>query len=205
MNQRPLEMGVDMVTESGTKYLGGHSDLLAGAVVSGDFDISPVHDARSSFGGSLDPFASFLLERGMKTLPLRMERHNRNGLEVAEFLEDHPVVERVHYPGLKSHPQHALAKRLLSGCGGLMSFEVKGGRQAAEKAMRSMRLIKMATSLGGVESLVSMPLNTSHRPLPPEERKRLGITDSMLRVSLGIEDVEDLKEDLDQALRASQA
>ena len=204
MNQRPLEMGVDIVTESCTKYLGGHSDLLAGAVVSNAFDISAVHDARTSFGGSLDPFASFLLERGMKTLPLRMERHNRNGLEIARFLEDHPAVERVHYPGLESHPQHALAKRLLSGCGGLMSFEVKGGRQAAEKTMRSMRLIKMATSLGGVESLISMPLNTSHRPLPPQERKRLGITDSMLRVSLGIEDVEDLREDLDQALRASQ-
>lgn len=204
MNQRPLEAGVDVVVESGTKYLGGHSDLLAGAVISDVFDISPVQDARTSFGGSLDPFASFLLERGMKTLPLRMERHNRNGLEIAGFLEEHQAVERVHYPGLESHPQHALAKRLLSGCGGLMSFEVKGGRQAAEKAMRSMRLIKAATSLGGVESLISMPLNTSHRSLPPRERARLGITDSMLRVSLGIEDAEDLKEDLDQALRVSQ-
>ena len=204
VNQRPLEGGADIVMESGTKYLGGHSDLLAGAVISNGFDISPVFDKRTVLGGSLDPFAAYLLERGMKTLPLRMERHNRNGGTIARFLEDHPMVDAVHYPGLDSHPQHALAERLLSGFGGMMSFEVKGGRLAAEKTMRSMRLIKMATSLGGVESLVSMPLNSSHRPLPPEVRARLGITDSMLRLSVGIEDAEDLEEDLEQALRASQ-
>ncbi|HOB38678.1 MAG TPA: aminotransferase class I/II-fold pyridoxal phosphate-dependent enzyme [Methanomassiliicoccaceae archaeon] len=203
VNQRPLESGMDIVMESGTKYLAGHSDLLAGAVVSDGFDISPVHEKRSVLGGSLDPFASFLLERGLKTLPLRMERHNFNGMRIARFLEDHPAVERVHYPGLESHEQHELAKRLLSGFGGMLSFEVKGGRRAAENVMRSLRTIKMATSLGGVESLVSMPLNTSHRPLPPEERARMGITDSMLRLSVGIEDVEDLEADLDQALRAS--
>jgi methionine-gamma-lyase len=203
VNQRPLEAGVDLVMESGTKYFGGHSDLLAGAIVSNGFDLNPVWKKRIVMGGSLDPFVAFLLERGMKTLVVRMKCHNENGQAIAEYLEDHPRVEKVYYPGLKSHPQHELARKLMSGFGGMLSFEVKGGRKAAEKAMSSMKLIKMATSLGGVESLVSMPLNSSHAALPPQERARLGIRDSLVRLSVGIEDVEDLKEDLDAALRST--
>jgi cystathionine beta-lyase/cystathionine gamma-synthase len=150
----------------------------------------------------MDPLAAYLLERGMKTLALRVRCHNQNAMAVAEYLEDHPRVERVHYPGLESHPQRSLARRLMTGFGGMVSFEVKGGRSAAEGTMRSMKLVKMATSLGGVESLVSMPLNSSHAALPPEERARLGIKDNLLRLSVGIEDLEDLKADLDQALRS---
>lgn len=203
INQRPLEKGADLVMESGTKYLGGHSDLLAGAVVTDGLDLEPVARKRIVMGSSMDPLPAFLLERGMKTLAVRMRCHNENGMAIAEFLEDHPRVDGVHYPGLESHPQHALAKKLMSGFGGMLSFEVKGGRKEAERTMASMNLVKMATSLGGVESLVSMPLNSSHAALPPEERARLGIRDSLLRLSVGIEDVEDLKEDLDQALRSS--
>ncbi len=203
INQRPLEKGADLVMESGTKYLGGHSDLLAGAVITDGLDLEPVARKRIVLGGAMDPLPAFLLERGMKTLALRMRCHNQNGMAIAEYLEDHPRVDGVHYPGLESHPQHSLATRLMSGFGGMLSFEVKGGRREAERAMASMKLVKMATSLGGVESLVSMPLNSSHAALPPEERARLGIRDPLLRLSVGIEDVEDLKEDLDQALRSS--
>jgi cystathionine beta-lyase/cystathionine gamma-synthase len=197
-----LEAGVDLVMESGTKYLGGHSDLLAGAIVADGFDIGPIWKKRIVLGGAMDPLTAFLLERGMKTLVLRMKAHNENGMAIAEYLEDHPMVERVHYPGLRDHPQHGLARKLLSGFGGMLSFEIKGGRQAAEGAMSRMKMVKMATSLGGVESLVSMPLNSSHAALPAEERARLGIRDSLVRLSVGIEDVEDIKEDLDQALRS---
>jgi cystathionine beta-lyase/cystathionine gamma-synthase len=203
INQRPLEAGADLVMESGTKYFGGHSDLLAGAVVANDLDIAPVMRKRIVLGGSMDPMAAFLLERGMKTLALRVKCHNQNGLAIAEHLEDHPLVDRVYYPGLESHSQHALARKLMAGFGGMVSFEVKGGRKAAERVMSSMKLVKMATSLGGVESLVSMPLNSSHAAVPPEERARLGIRDSLVRLSVGIEDVEDLEEDLDQALRSA--
>lgn len=203
INQRPLESGADLVMESGTKYLGGHSDLLAGAIATRDLDLRPVMEKRTVLGGSADPLAAFLLERGMKTLALRVRCHNENAAAVAEFLEQHPMVERVHYPGLESHPQHALARKLMSGFGGMVSFEVKGGRKAAERTLGSMKLVKMATSLGGVESLASMPLNTSHSSVPPEERARLGIKDSLVRLSVGIEDAEDLKEDLDQALRSA--
>jgi len=203
-NQRPLEAGADLVMESGTKYLGGHSDLIAGAVAARSLDLEPVWKKRVVLGGSLDPFAAFLLERGMKTLAVRMERHNSNAQSVAEYLQDHPLVDRVHYPGLPEHPHHALAKRLLDGFGGMVSFEVKGGRRCAERTMSSLQVVKMATSLGGVESLASMPLNSSHHSMSPEERARLGIADGLIRLSVGIEDLEDLKEDLDQALRASQ-
>jgi cystathionine gamma-lyase len=203
INQRPLECGADLVMESGTKYLGGHSDLLAGAIVSDNVDLEPVMRKRVALGGTMDPFAAYLLERGMKTLAVRMRCHNHNAQEVAEFLQDHPRVERVHYPGLKDHPQHSLARKLMSGFGGMLSFEVKGGREGAERTMSSTRVIKMATSLGGVESLVSMPLNSSHHALPAKERERLGIRDSLLRLSVGIEDPVDLIEDLDLALRSN--
>jgi cystathionine beta-lyase/cystathionine gamma-synthase len=199
INTNPIELGVDLVCHSCTKYLNGHSDLIAGAVVGSKKDIEAIGAMRIQYGGSLDPLGAFLLSRGMKTLDLRMERHNRNGMEMARFLEGHPKVRAVHYPGLEAHPQHRLAMRQMRGFGGMVSFEVSG-REAAERALRSFKLVKKATSLGGVDSLVSMPLNSSHKSLPPQERARLGIKDGLIRLSLGIEDIEDLKADIDQAL-----
>jgi cystathionine beta-lyase/cystathionine gamma-synthase len=200
VNQNPISMGVDVVIHSCTKYLNGHSDLIAGAVVGKSAMIDSIWKKRVVFGGSLDPIGAYLLIRGMKTLVIRMARHNENGKAIAEYLEDHRKVERVYYPGLASHPQHELASRLLRGFGGMVSFEVAGGRDAAENVLRSLSLIKKATSLGGVDSLASMPLNSSHAALSPLDRARLGIKDSLIRLSIGIEDVEDLKEDIDQAL-----
>ncbi|MGD0057136.1 MAG: PLP-dependent aspartate aminotransferase family protein [Methanomassiliicoccales archaeon] len=200
VNQNPISMGVDMVIHSCTKYLNGHSDLIAGAVVGRRALIDSIWKKRVVFGGSLDPIGAYLLIRGMKTLVIRMTKHNENGKAIAEYLEGHRNVERVHYPGLESHPQHDLASRLLHGYGGMVSFEVAGGRGAAEKVLRSFSLIKKATSLGGVDSLASMPLNSSHSALSPSDRARLGIKDSLVRLSIGIEDVEDLKEDIDRAL-----
>lgn len=200
INQRPIDMGIDLVAHSCTKYLNGHSDLIAGVVLGREAEIESISKKRILYGGSMDPLGAFLLFRGLKTLAVRMERHNRNGTEVAQFLESHPKVERVHYPGLASHPQHGLAKEQMSGFGGMVSFEVLGGRKAAEKALRSFEVIKMATSLGGVDSLASMPLNSSHSSLTPQERQRLGIKDQLIRLSLGIEDAEDLRQDLERAL-----
>lgn len=200
VNQNPISMGVDVVVHSCTKYLNGHSDLIAGAVVGKSAMIDSIWKKRVVFGGSLDPIGAYLLIRGMKTLVIRMARHNENGKAIAKYLEDHRKVERVYYPGLASHPQHELASRLLRGFGGMVSFEVAGGRDAAENVLRSLSLIKKATSLGGVDSLASMPLNSSHAALSPSDRTRLGIKDSLIRLSIGIEDVEDLKEDIDQAL-----
>ncbi|MDD1773389.1 MAG: PLP-dependent aspartate aminotransferase family protein [Methanomassiliicoccales archaeon] len=200
VNQNPIDMGVDMIIHSCTKYLNGHSDLIAGAVVGKSQQIDSVWKKRVVFGGSLDPIGAYLLLRGMKTLVLRMAKHNENGKAIAEYLEDHAKVEAVHYPGLKSHPQHDLASRLMRGYGGMVSFEVVGGRSAAETVLRSFSLIKKATSLGGVDSLASMPLNSSHAALSPSDRARLGIKDSLIRLSIGIEDVEDIEEDIDGAL-----
>lgn len=200
VNQNPLDMGVDMVIHSCTKYLNGHSDLVAGVAVGKSDDIERVLKKRIVMGGVIEPMGAFLLLRGAKTLHIRMERHSQNGRAIAEFLEDHGKVERVYYPGLESHPQHSLARRLLEDFGGMVSFDIRGGRSAAERAMRSFEIFSRATSLGGVESLVSMPLNSSHAALSPEDRKRMGINDQLLRLSVGIEDVEDLKEDVDQAI-----
>jgi len=205
IHQRPLGWGVDMVVHSCTKYLNGHSDLIAGAVAGGGELMQSIQQKRIVLGGVLDPLACFLLLRGMRTLHVRMARHCENGRAIAEFLEDHPRVERVYYPGLRSHPQHELARKLLDDFGGMVGLDVKGGRKAAERTMRSFKLFAMATSLGGVESLVSMPLNSSHAALSSEDRRRMGINDQLLRLSVGLEDVEDLKEDLDQALRRGQA
>ncbi len=200
INQTPLDLGVDVVLHSATKYLNGHSDLIAGAAAGSREDMEKVSKKRILFGGSLDPMGAFLLMRGMKTLEVRMERHNRNALLVAKFLEKHEMVERVHYPGLPSHPQHELAEKQMRGFGGMVSFEVAGGREGAEKLLRSVRLIKRATSLGGADSLVSMPLNSSHSSLSPAERQRLGIPDSLVRLSVGIEDAQDIIDDLNRGL-----
>lgn len=202
--QRPLEMGVDLVVHSATKYLGGHGDAVAGVMVgSRDF----VKKARSTvlrhFGAPLGPFEAWLILRGMQTLPLRVERHSANALAVAQFLEGHPKVERVFYPGLPSHPQHALAKRQMRAFGGMVSFEVKGGMKAGEELMRRVRLCTLAVSLGDVRTLISHPASMTHAPniVSPEERRAAGISDGLIRLSVGLEDPSDIIADLDQALQ----
>jgi cystathionine beta-lyase/cystathionine gamma-synthase len=205
VNQQPLRHGVDLVMESATKALGGHSDLVGGLVAGRSELVEPIRRARKLFGAIHDPDAAWLLGRGMKTLPARVERQNRTGAEVAAFLEGHPAVARVWYPGLPSHPDHALAKRLLSGFGGIVTFACRGGPEAARRVADGVRLIANAPSLGGVESMLSLPLHTSHAMFSASERAAAGITDDLVRLSLGLEDPADLIADLDQALaRAGQ-
>lgn len=198
--QRPLAMGADVVLHSATKYLNGHSDVIAGFVVGSKADMAKVHMARKVFGASLDPLPAYLLGRGMKTLDLRVRRHEANALQVARFLESHPHVSRCIYPGLPSHPDHELAKRQMDGFGGMVSFEMKGGRKEAERALDRFKIFFKAASLGGVESLASMPRATSHTSFSQQEREALGIGEGMIRLSIGLEDVEDLIADLDQAI-----
>ncbi|MGD1061103.1 MAG: aminotransferase class I/II-fold pyridoxal phosphate-dependent enzyme [Methanomassiliicoccales archaeon] len=200
INQNPITLGIDIVAHSCTKYLNGHSDLIAGAVIGPKKVLEGVDAKRKQYGGALDPMGAYLLIRGMKTLDVRMRRHNENATAIAKFLESRMDVARVYYPGLDSHPQHTLAARQMRGFSGMVSFEVKGGRKEAEEALRSFKLIKRATSLGGVDSLASMPLNSSHASLTPVEREKAGILDSLIRLSVGIEDPADLMEDLEQAL-----
>jgi cystathionine beta-lyase/cystathionine gamma-synthase len=201
-NVRPLEYGASLVVHSATKYLGGHSDLSAGIVAGRIEWMAEVAEKLISFGPVLDPHAAWLLERGIKTLGPRMDRHNRNGLDIARRLAGHEAVTRVHYPGLEDHPDHDRARRLLSGFGGVVSFVVRGGDAAAERVVSRLRLMRVAPSLGGVESLVSVPRFTSHASLTPEQRRSSGIDDGFIRLSLGIEDTDDLIADLQQALEA---
>ncbi len=200
VNFRPLEYGVDIVLESSTKYLGGHSDVVGGCVCGSDEMMRKIWGTTVSIGATADPFAAFLLERGIKTLPLRMERHNSNAQKVAEFLSTHSAVNKVYYPGLKSHPDYELAKSFISGFGGVVSFVVNGGNEAGLKMLSKLRFPICATSLGGVESLIEMPFNTSHAPLTDKQREEVGICKGFIRLSVGIEDVDDLIEDLKQAL-----
>ncbi|MET0398544.1 MAG: aminotransferase class I/II-fold pyridoxal phosphate-dependent enzyme [Longimicrobiaceae bacterium] len=202
VNARPLESGADLVVHSATKYLGGHSDVTAGAVLGGAELAGEVRRRAQVWGPALDPHAAWLLERGIKTLAVRMERHNRNGLEVARRVEGLPGVARVHYPGLPSHPDHEVARRVLCGFGGMVGIEVEGGGEAAGRFVRALRLAKPAPSLGGVETLVSEPRFTSHAAFTPAEREALGIRDGFFRFSLGIEDADDLVVDIERALEA---
>ena len=198
--QRPIELGADLVVHSTTKYLNGHSDSVGGVVVATRAeDLEWLKFVQNAEGAILSPFDSWLVLRGTKTLPIRMERHSANGLALAEFLEGHPKVRRVHYPGLASHPQHALARRQMRGFGGMLSFEM-GSLESASRLLNSVRLVALAESLGGVESLISHPATMTHASVPAERRQALGITDGLVRVSAGIEDIEDLKADLAQAL-----
>jgi cystathionine beta-lyase/cystathionine gamma-synthase len=200
INLRPVEHGASLVIHSATKYLSGHSDLIAG-VVAGRADlIEEVREKLISFGPALDPHAAWLLERGIKTLAVRMAKHNENGLAVARHFEAHPAVQRVHYPGLESHPDHERARELLDGFGGMLAIVVRGGDEAALRVVNRLRVLCAAPSLGGVESLVSMPRFTSHSSLGREERHALGVDDGFIRISLGIEDAADLIADLEQAL-----
>ena len=202
INYRPLEHGADVVIHSVTKYLNGHSDIVAGAVAGAETIVEEVRSRMKVWGQALDPHAAWLIERGMKTLAVRVQRHNQTGLEVATWLEQQPKVRRVHYPGLASHPDHALAARTLEGFGGMVGVELAGGPRAAERCLRALRLIIHAPSLGGVESLVSEPRFTSHAALTPDERAAAGIPDGFLRLSLGLEDAADLIEDLTRGLAA---
>jgi cystathionine gamma-synthase/cystathionine gamma-lyase len=201
--QRPLELGAHLVVHSTTKYIGGHSDVIGGAVITSEEAIyNDLKFHQNAVGGVPGPFDAWLTLRGVKTLAVRMREHERNARRIAEFLAEHPASERVYYPGLPSHPQHALARRQMSGFGGMVSFAVAGGRPAAERVLRSTRLFSLAESLGGVESLISHPATMTHASIPAEERERRGITDNLIRLSVGIEDGGDLLEDLRQALAA---
>jgi cystathionine gamma-synthase len=198
--QRPLEQGADYVLHSATKYLGGHNDLLAGAVAGSAEAIRPVREAVGVLGGVLDPHAAYLLLRGMKTLGLRMQRHGETALRVARFLEAHRRVRRVWYPGLESHPDHATAVRQMSGFGGVVTFEVDSDLDGAIRFVDSCEMPYIAPSLGGVESLIEMPVLMSYWDIAPAERQRLGISDSLVRLSCGVEDADDLIADLGRAL-----
>jgi len=202
--QRPLELGCDIVVHSTTKYLSGHSDVVGGAVVANDPGISErLKFIQNSAGAIPGPFDCWLVLRGIKTLALRMERHNANAQAVSEFLESHPKVERVIYPGLRSHPQHELAQRQMTGFGGMASFWPKGGVQSSRVILKATRLFVLAESLGGVESLISTPAAMTHASIPAESRKKTGIRDDLIRLSIGIEDVDDLIEDLGKSLAGS--
>ncbi len=199
-NARPLSHGFDLVLHSLTKYLNGHSDIIAGAAVGSEEHCAPIWPMVKLLGGSAAPFDTWLLIRGLKSFGLRMARHNSNAQHVAEFLSEHPKVQRVHYPGLASHPQHALAQRQLAGGGGVVSFEVAGGFDAGRQLVEAVRVIKLAVSLGGVESLIVHAASTTHGMLREAERQRAGIDDQLIRLAIGIEDPEDLVADLTQAL-----
>jgi len=198
-NQQPLRFGCSVATHSATKYLAGHNDVTAGAAAGPKELIGPMKRLRRILGGVLDPHAAWLTLRGMKTLALRMEKHNANGQKVAEYLEAHPKVERVYYPGLGTHPQHSLARRQMKGYGGVLSFELKGDVDLTMRFVDSLKLALIAPSLGGTETLVSQPSTVSHYFMNPEERRRAGISDSLIRLSLGIEDADDIISDLAQA------
>jgi cystathionine beta-lyase/cystathionine gamma-synthase len=202
INFRPPEWGFDLSLHSCTKYLNGHSDIVAGAVIGRADLIERIRHRLNHLGGSLDPHTCFLLHRGMKTLAVRVKYQNESALQVARFLESHPMIEKVNYPGLESHPRNRRARELFDGFSGMLSFELKGDVEAAERFIQNTTLPVIAPSLGGVETLITRPATTSHVGLSPEDRRRLGISDGLIRVSVGIEATEDLIEDFEQALKA---
>ncbi len=200
-NLRPVESGIDIVVHSATKYLGGHNDVTSGVVCGNRSFIRKLREMRKPLGGTLDPHAAWLVLRGLKTLGLRMEKHNSNGLDVAMYLEKHPKVKKVYYPGLPSHPQHLIAEQQMKGFGGVVGFEIDGDLGATMKFVESLKLCAMAPTLGGTETLVTQPVTSSHYSVGADERKKMGITDQLVRLSLGIEDSEDIIADLGQAFK----
>ncbi len=201
--QRPLDLGADIVVHSATKYIGGHSDMVGGIAVTNKAELAERMAFLSNSMGTIQgPFDSFLALRSLKTLPLRMKAHEANAIQVANFLSSHPKVEKVIYPGLKSHPQHDLAKRQMLGFGGMITFFIKGGLPAARKFLESVEIFALAESLGGVESLVEHPAIMTHASVPADKRKELGIDDSLIRLSVGIEDIDDLIKDLEKAFNS---
>ncbi len=201
INQNPIPLGIDVAIHSGTKYLGGHSDLCFGAVITSQSIRDRIYGTAINLGGSVNAATCALIERSLKTLSLRVIQQNKNAQAVAEFLQQHAGVQQVHYPGLANHPGHDIAQRQMQGFGGMLSFEPKvGGGEGAEQFMRQLKIITPAISLGGIESLICAPAKTSHIKLSAEERQQVGVSDELLRISVGIEDTEDLLEDLQQAL-----
>ncbi len=199
--QRPFEFGADLVVHSTTKFLNGHSDSVGGVVVANSAElVEQLKFLQNAVGAILSPFDSWLVLRGVKTLALRMEQHNKNGMIVADHLIRHTKVKKVNYPGLPSHPQHRLARRQMKGFGGMISFEL-GSLEAARQALNHVRLCSLGESLGGVETLISHPATMTHASMPAEERQRIGVTEGLVRISVGIEDIEDIVADLDQALK----
>ncbi len=201
INCRPAEWGIDLVLHSGTKYFGGHSDIMCGIVAGRTDLIEIIQHARTTLGGVMDPHAAFLLLRGIKTLAVRVERQNESALRIAEFLNQHLAVTRVHYPMLKGHPDYTIAQKQMKGGGGVLSFEVEGSGEDACRVAEALNLFTLAPSLGGVDSLVTIPVLTSHYMIDPELRRRMGVTEQMIRLSVGIEHVDDLIADLDQSLK----
>ena len=203
VNQNPLDLGADVVLHSATKYLNGHSDLIAGMAVANRKRAHEIKMLRRELGGTMDPLPAWLVLRGMKTMALRVRQQNSTAMALAEFLAAHKRVAKVNYPGLKSHPQHALAKKQMRGYGGMMSFEVKGTMKTAMKFTESLKIASLAASLGGVGTLVSQPMNMTHTQMSAKERARTGVPDTLVRVSVGIEDSEDLISDFGRALAAA--
>ena len=201
LNQRPIEFGMDLVLQSATKYLGGHNDILAGAVLGRTDLIDTIRNLHKSMGGLIDPHCCYLLLRGLKTFPLRVKQQNESALKIAEFLENHSRIKRVYYPFLKSHPHYKIAKEQMSGGGGVVTFEIKGNISSAKRFLDSLKLCYIGPSLGGVETLITHPALVSYYDYTRKERYDLGITDTLFRLAVGIEDVEDLIKDLDRALR----
>jgi len=200
INCRPADFGIDLVMHSGTKYFGGHSDLIAGVVAGPANLINQIHETRTTLGGCMDPHAAWLLLRGIKTLAVRVQRQNENALRVAQFLAHHPGIRRVYYPFLEGHAQRALAMEQMRGGGGIVSFEVEGTGDDARKLSEALNLFTLAPSLGGVDSLVCIPVLTSHAMIPAEHRAKMGVTEQLIRLSVGIENADDLIADLEQAL-----
>jgi cystathionine beta-lyase/cystathionine gamma-synthase len=200
VNQRPADFGMDLIMHSGTKYYSGHADVICGIVAGRRDLIQKIHETRTTLGGVMDPHAAWLLLRGMKTLAVRVQRHNDNALRVAQFLAQHPKVRSAHYPFLEGHPQRALAMEQMRGGGGVLSFEVDGTGEDARRLTEALHLFTLAPSLGGVDSLVCVPVLTSHAMVSAEHRKTMGVTDQMIRLSVGIESADDLIADLQQAL-----
>ncbi len=202
--QRPVDLGFDIVTHSTTKYLNGHSDCVGGFVCTNDKALADkIYFTQNAVGGVAGAFDSFLVLRGVKTLSVRMQRHAENAAKVAAFLTEHPKAGKVNWPGLSSHPQHALAKKQMKGFGGMMTFEIKGGLEAARKFLQKVQVFACAESLGGVESLIEHPAIMTHASIPKENREKLGISDGLIRLSVGIEDAQDLIDDLKQAFEAA--
>ena len=202
-NQRPLEWGVDLVLQSGTKYLAGHNDILAGAVLGRKALVEDIRALHKAMGGVIDPHCCYLLLRGLKTFVLRVKQQNETAMRVAEHLERHPLIKRVYYPGLRSHPHHEIARRQMTGFGGVVTFDIRGGLNAAKRFLDHLKLCYIAPSLGGVETLITHPATVTYYRNTRKERYALGITDTLIRLAVGIEDSEDIIADLDQALRCA--
>lgn len=202
INQKPIFLGADLVLHSATKYLNGHADVVAGAVAGKKERVARIKKLRRTLGGTIDPHSAWLVIRGMKTMAIRVKKQNENALKLAEFLESSNKVSKVYYPGLKSHPQHELAKRQMSGFGGMLSFEISGSKEDAMRFTQSLKIAYLASSLGGVETLVSQPALLTHTQLSEEEKRKTGIKENLVRVSVGIEDTDDLLSDFANALSA---